>query len=1059
MTEKIETFLNQLLIFPKKIPNVTLQISNLKLIHHINKDSIEMETPESPISLHSNLNDISFNSPSFSDGFTSPELNKSNRFSINSSDQLEIESTNLNNLTGFSFKLKRLGVGSRKLYVFSALNEVLNNELRIQLNKNLNQLKEQKSTQNKRRTRSQHVSHDIKAVQEAQDLEEIDFHILSDFYFIYNNKFIELERILPSTYFHSFEDDKNSGICWRATHETYFNIDNLISDPSFVEKHWDKGFKLPSMSIETSNQMDSLEPLNELKIIDKEDKTVTAVNQDEDLPMKNEEIPIKPDPNFDLNILPDKNIELETLVNFEEDDKEEKIVFNDQINDEADIEIKKISLQDSNKSVQGLLSSNNLKKLKRLQYLDDVFEKGKDTYLPEKVRDGLLHEYEKLMSESNDNWKEELKLAKNNEIKRVVDIRQPKNEWRPELEEEEEEEICGEEEEDEWSDASSVAASENSNIDEMDLEDDYRNQEPKGVTITMKDMAEEERKRKREEEESKPKRKGHKKKSKNELKREINKWNSVISIVAARYRVVLNTMISEDVHALLLSLKIFKKINTLTAAIKLINDSFDTVKTLKESIVIECSDEEFKLLILYSIIYFNNIGLYSRFVSRLDPRSYNQAYGTSNDSVVYIDCAPPTKKKREAEDPYPASNIKVEVHINGEWRSIQLSSKGVITTKKAVKPLREKHEFPIFYLGMTPEASFDLTNRFIRSIHAKDTGIIQSNFQMVTKWYKKNICPSSQINNIKDSIFQKLIEEESKKLEALTDVYLQEIPTSQGAFRFHPIYILDKFISRYYAIYPKDTPPVGMHGEHAIYKRSSLALLHTKDRWLQDYLLEVRPEEIDKPYKIVRSMISMKKGMTHLFGKWQTRPYIAPLAENGIVPKNERGIVDLWNPGMLPRGCVHLSNMPYVSSVCKKLKIDYAPCMTGFEIKHWRNVPKIDGVIICQEFENTIREAYVEYMQLRAERQEERRLTRIYDNWKKLIRGMLARQKATQLFDKFKDDNQENETKNVNNKMEDQLEGNQVVEDVEMVDVSEKNKKTKSKKTEKSKTKKRKSKS
>jgi Rad4 beta-hairpin domain 3 len=43
-----------------------------------------------------------------------------------------------------------------------------------------------------------------------------------------------------------------------------------------------------------------------------------------------------------------------------------------------------------------------------------------------------------------------------------------------------------------------------------------------------------------------------------------------------------------------------------------------------------------------------------------------------------------------------------------------------------------------------------------------------------------------------------------------------------------------------------------------------------------------------------------------IFGPWQTEDYVAPPAENGKVPRNEYGNVELFKACMLPKGAVHL---------------------------------------------------------------------------------------------------------------------------------------------------------
>lgn len=67
-----------------------------------------------------------------------------------------------------------------------------------------------------------------------------------------------------------------------------------------------------------------------------------------------------------------------------------------------------------------------------------------------------------------------------------------------------------------------------------------------------------------------------------------------------------------------------------------------------------------------------------------------------------------------------------------------------------------------------------------------------------------------------------------------------------------------------------------------------------------------------------------------LFGIWQTKDYEPPVAENGMVPRNSYGNVELFKKSMLPIGCVHLQ-LPGLNRVCKKLGIDCAQAVTGFD--------------------------------------------------------------------------------------------------------------------------------
>lgn len=43
-----------------------------------------------------------------------------------------------------------------------------------------------------------------------------------------------------------------------------------------------------------------------------------------------------------------------------------------------------------------------------------------------------------------------------------------------------------------------------------------------------------------------------------------------------------------------------------------------------------------------------------------------------------------------------------------------------------------------------------------------------------------------------------------------------------------------------------------------------------------------------------------------IFGFWQTKDYEPPAAENGVVPRNAYGNVDLFKPEMIPKNTVHI---------------------------------------------------------------------------------------------------------------------------------------------------------
>ncbi|XVF20594.1 hypothetical protein REPUB_Repub12eG0013900 [Reevesia pubescens] len=81
-------------------------------------------------------------------------------------------------------------------------------------------------------------------------------------------------------------------------------------------------------------------------------------------------------------------------------------------------------------------------------------------------------------------------------------------------------------------------------------------------------------------------------------------------------------------------------------------------------------------------------------------------------------------------------------------------------------------------------------------------------------------------------------------------------------------------------------------------------------------------------------------------------PLHLPHAVDGIVPKNERGQVEVWSEKCLPPGTVHI-RLPRVFSVAKKLEIDYAPAMVGFVFRNGRAAPVFDGMCCKDDGQST----------------------------------------------------------------------------------------------------------
>ena len=200
-------------------------------------------------------------------------------------------------------------------------------------------------------------------------------------------------------------------------------------------------------------------------------------------------------------------------------------------------------------------------------------------------------------------------------------------------------------------------------------------------------------------------------------------------------------------------------------------------------------------------------------------------------------------------------------------------------------------------------------------------------------------------------------------------------PKSLGGFKHNLVFALEKDNLKIEAIYPKDSPIIGTFKSHNIYNRENVKTLKQLIV-IKKEGRQLRVAEI--PYKIVKQKILYDRWPGDdrwkdlpLYGDWQTEWYIAPTAENGVVPRNEFGNVELFQPWMLPKGTKHL-DLPGSYALARRLNIDAPHAVTGFEFPRCRAVPVMSGVVVCEQFAETLQNAWVEYSAIQTQKAEVR---------------------------------------------------------------------------------------
>uniref|UniRef100_A0A8C4ZZ68 Xeroderma pigmentosum, complementation group C n=1 Tax=Gadus morhua TaxID=8049 RepID=A0A8C4ZZ68_GADMO len=241
-------------------------------------------------------------------------------------------------------------------------------------------------------------------------------------------------------------------------------------------------------------------------------------------------------------------------------------------------------------------------------------------------------------------------------------------------------------------------------------------------------------------------------------------------------------------------------------------------------------------------------------------------------------------------------------------------------------------------------------------------------------------------------------DKEEKELQAkLLD---RPMPTSIAELKNHPMYALTRHLLKYEALYPPTAAVLGYCRGEPVYSRDCVHQLHSRETWLK----EARTVRIgEEPFKMVkgfsnrsrkaRMMVEQKEEKDlALYGEWQTEEYQPPIAVEGKVPRNEYGNVYLFKPCMLPVGCVHL-RLPTLNRVARKLDMDAAPAVTGFDFHGGYSHAVTDGYIVCEEHEEILRAAWEEDQALQKQKEIEKREKRATTNWKLLVKGLLIRER------------------------------------------------------------------
>ncbi|KAL9104962.1 MAG: hypothetical protein Q9163_000134 [Psora crenata] len=283
-------------------------------------------------------------------------------------------------------------------------------------------------------------------------------------------------------------------------------------------------------------------------------------------------------------------------------------------------------------------------------------------------------------------------------------------------------------------------------------------------------------------------------------------------------------------------------------------------------------------------------------------------------------------------------------------------------------------------------------------------------FKTVISGYRRNHLTRTAVDDLEE-------------LQDLRPVEVQKKEVKNGEetlqrYRNSAEFVLQRHLRREEALRPCAKPvkffAIGK-GEKAkkepVYRRADIEICRTGESWHKEGRA-VKPGEHPMKNVPVRAVTMARKReveeaerdggeklMQGMYAHSQTDWIIPPPIKDGVIPKNVFGNMDCYVPSMVPKGAAHVPLRSTVR-ICKRLGIDYAEAVTGFEFGNRIAVPIISGVVVAKENEHAVIREWEKDEEERRIKEEGKREKAALAMWKKSLMGLRIIQRVDEEYGK-----------------------------------------------------------
>lgn len=125
-----------------------------------------------------------------------------------------------------------------------------------------------------------------------------------------------------------------------------------------------------------------------------------------------------------------------------------------------------------------------------------------------------------------------------------------------------------------------------------------------------------------------------------------------------------------------------------------------------------------------------------------------------------------------------------------------------------------------------------------------------------------------------------------------------------------------------------------------------------------------------------------------LYSKAQTDWIVPPpIGPDRKIPVNAFGNMDIYVPSMVPAGATHV-RLKGCAKICRRLNIEHAEACVGFEFGKQRAVPVIFGVVVAEENEDMVTDAWRAEQEIQKRKEDVKREALMLSLWRKFVMGL-----------------------------------------------------------------------